>query len=55
MGDYYLMAECGRTGLWKPSMWLKQAIFASVWDTNFLRESNSHSSVEKKVSHMELS
>jgi hypothetical protein len=36
-------------------MQLKQAILASAWDAHFLRESNSRSSVEKKLSHMALS
>jgi hypothetical protein len=55
IGERYPNAECSRTGLYQPSIKLKQAILASAWDANRRRSNSSHSSVAKKLSHMALS
>ena len=55
MGDLQPSAEWRRPGLYQPSMNSKMAIRASALVWSFLRSSNSHSSVAKKLSHIALS
>ena len=54
-GRTVAQAEWRRTGLYQPSMKLKQAMRASAWDVNRRRSSSSHSKVAKTLSHIALS